>query len=159
MENQQNINLHNNADLIYEYTKERIKDINDGINRKINALAGTLAFCGATLKFTNDIPVNGYYFSARVLICFFLLIAMGSCVAGLQRMKTDNIFGPKDLLKPEIYRATGEECKITIIQNLIDFIPSLQKVSKRRGDCLMVAFRSLTAAIVVICITIAASQT
>ena len=156
MESQEDVSLHSNIDLIYEYTKERVKVINDGIDRKINGLAGTLAFCGATLKFTSDMPSHGFYFSARLLICLLLLIAMGSCIAGLRPMEAGNVPSPKNLLEPKIYRATNEACKITIIDWWVKFIPSIQKVSKDRGDCLTLAFRFLAAAIIIICITIAA---
>lgn len=152
MENQE----HSNIDLIYEYTKERVKDINDGINRKINALAGTLAFDGAVLKFTSDMPSESYYFSARILICLLLLISMVSCIAGLRPIKTNTILSPKNLLEPQMYRASSEEFKITIVSSWEKFIPSAQKVSDERGKCLDLAFVYSALALIAICISIGA---
>ena len=156
MSEQETSVLHSNVELIYEYTKETIKNINSGIDRKINRLGATLALCGATLKFANDMPTNGLYFFTRLLVCACLLIAIGSCIAGLIPMKSGDEPEPKALLEPSIYRSTEEQYRITIINEWIQLIPSLDAISERRGACLRLAFGFLASAIIIICISIAA---
>lgn len=148
--------LHDNAELIYEYTKEAIKNINDGINRKINRLGATLGLCAGMLKFAGDMPTDRLYFFVRLLICGCLLISIASCIAGLLPMQSGDELKPKALLKPHIYRATEEQYRITIINEWIQLIPSLDEISERRGACLRLAFVFLTSAIIILCISIAA---
>lgn len=126
-----NENTINNSELIYEYTKDRLKDINRSIDVITGKLTAVLGFSSVLLKFAADIPVEGIQFTFKFLVSSCLILAVCFCGSGLlPKASGDSDYLPSVLLD-KYYGESEEEMRERIIRQ---WIVSIQNLKDLRDD-------------------------
>jgi hypothetical protein len=121
----------NNAEFIYEYAEKTAENINKSIDIVTDKLTKILAFSGILLKFGVDMPSNGYLFSLKFVAIVCIVLAIGSCAAGLRTQTREKLLKP-DCLLNEYYGLGKEEMHVMLTNTLIETIPDLEKLRDYR---------------------------
>lgn len=138
--------VHNNAEFIHNYTAETVQRINHSIDIGTDKLAKILAFSGVLLKFSADMPSDGYLFAVRFLAIGCITASIGLCGAGLwPKESSKSLPSPKWLLE-EQYGLSKDKMYVMLTRSLIDITPSLQQVRDYRLGVLNAAIGLLVAA-------------
>ena len=138
--------LHNNAEFIYEYTEKTVQQINRSIDIGTDKLAKILAFSGILLKFSADMPSEGYLFATRFLTIGCITASIGLCSAGLwPKESSKNLPSPEWLLE-EQYGLSEDKMHVMLTRCLINITPSLKQTRDYRLGVLNAAIGFLVAA-------------
>ncbi|MEO1395883.1 MAG: hypothetical protein AAFV90_23550 [Cyanobacteria bacterium J06634_5] len=125
MEHTRETTSENNVELLYTYTESILKNVNANLDQATAKLTAIIAFSGVLLKFTMDLPGEGYFFSSKFLICVLTAITTGFCGAGLLSKSSGDVLKPEELIKPEWYSASPEKFRLYIIRQWIEAIAQL----------------------------------
>lgn len=123
--------ISNNAEFIYEYTEKTAENINKSIDIVTDKLTKILAFSGVLLKFGVDMPSKGYLFSLKFVVIACIVVAIGSCAAGLKTQTREKLLKPGCLLN-EYYGLDKEKMHVMLTNSLIETIPELEKLRDDR---------------------------
>ncbi|MGC1309375.1 MAG: hypothetical protein WA885_19310 [Phormidesmis sp.] len=121
----------NNAEFIYEYAEKTAENINKSIDIVTDKLTRILAFSGVLLKFGVDMPSDGYLFSLKFVVIACIVIAIGSCAAGLRTQNREKLLKPDRLLNDH-YGLDKERMHVMLTNALVEAIPELEKLRDYR---------------------------
>lgn len=127
-----NENTPNNSELIYEYTKDRLKDVNRSIDVITGKLTAVLGFSSVLLKFASDIPNEGIQFTFKLLIASCLVLSVGFCGSGLlPKDSGEGDYLPGTLLDKH-YGESDETMRVMITRQWIISIQNLKNLRDYR---------------------------
>lgn len=141
-----------NTKLIYEYTENSLKLLNDSITTLNTKFSAVIAFSGLLIKFSTGLPdsslsislSNGIELSCylclilKVLVCISLIIAIGISLLGYCPIEGGEIVKPEYLL--DMWRNRPEEkYRIAFIKNWGKSMAELDYIRKKRAKLLQYA--------------------
>ena len=128
---------HSNIKLIYSYTEYKLKLANDSLNALNTKLGSLIAFSGAAIGFSINLPNKAFLPSSadeyvcylclilKILVCLFLVFAISIGVTGFYP-KAGGGMTPPQLLMQENYYDTDEDCRLIIVRTWIEALTELE---------------------------------
>jgi len=136
---------HSNIKLIYSYTEYRLKLANDSLNALNTKLGSIIAFSGAAISFSINLPNNAFLpgnahayicylcLILKILVCLFLVFAIGTGVTGFYP-KAGGAMTPPQLLMQENYYDTDEECRLIITKTWLEALTELEAMRDTKAE-------------------------
>ncbi|BDA75999.1 hypothetical protein CAL7716_101650 (plasmid) [Calothrix sp. PCC 7716] len=146
---------HTNINLIHSYTDYRVKLANDSINALNTKLASIIAFSGASISFSINLPNKPFILSEatqqylcytclilKILVCICLVIAI--CISTLGFLpKSGGGMTPPNLLMSENYYDSDENIRLIITKTEIEALEELESIRDDKAKLVTKAILAL----------------
>lgn len=130
---------HTNIQFIYNYTENRMKLVNDSINALNTKLGSIIAFSGAAIGFSINLPNKAFIttdltessylcylcLNLKIFLCVFLVIAIFTSTYGFVP-KAGGAMTPPSLLMEENYYDSDEDIRLIITKTWIEALAELE---------------------------------
>lgn len=155
---------HSNIKLIYSYTEYRLKLVNDSLNALNTKLGSIIAFSGAAIGFSINLPNKGFgiiteQFTCysclilKILVCLCLVIAICISMAGFYPKAGAGMTPPR-LLMDNNYYGSEEECRLVITKTWLETLDELEHMRDIKAEYLKKAIFALGGAAILAAIDI-----
>lgn len=149
---------HTNIELIYDYTKDWLKLVNDSINNLNTKLGSLLAFSGIAVGFSINLPNEAFlvndstkqYFCyscliLKILVCLCLIVAIFASTS-VFLPKAGGGMTPPDLLMKENYYDSDEDIRLIITKTSIEALAELESLRDNKAKFVSSAILALGSA-------------
>lgn len=128
---------HNNAELAYNYTKEKLEDINKGLDRINDRLTNTLAASAIILGLSTKLDDSSLFLAiTKVIACFLLVGVLSLCLYAVRPKATGKDVDPQDLLETNWFYEQEWYCKLYIARAWKKSINLLEDVYNEKSKLL-----------------------
>lgn len=147
---------HSNIKLIYVYTEYRLKLANDSLNVLNTKLGSIIAFSGAAIGFSINLP-NGVFdilaeqlicYSClifKILVCLSLVISICISMTGFYP-RAGGGMTPPHILMDDYYYAPEEDCLLVITKTWIESLKELEAMRDTKAESVKRAIFALGSA-------------
>jgi hypothetical protein len=133
-----------NINLIYSYTEYRIKLVNDSINALNTKLGSIIAFSGAAIGFSINLPNKQFSITAepficyscltlKILVCLCLVVAVCISMSGFYP-RAGGRMALTQFLMDEYYYDSEEHCRLVITRTWLDTLDELESMTDTKAE-------------------------
>jgi hypothetical protein len=155
---------HSNLRLIYSYTEYRLKLANDSLNALNTKLGSIIAFSGAAIGFSINLPNKGFSVVTaqltcysclilKILVCLCLVVAICISMAGFYPKAGAGMTPPR-ILMDEYYDDSEENCRLVITKTWLETLDELELMRDTKAEYLKKAIFALGGAAILAAIDI-----
>jgi len=155
---------HSNIKLIYGYTEYRLKLANDSLNALNTKLGSIIAFSGAAIGFSINLPNKGFgvvdgqlicysCLVLKILVCLCLVISICISMMGFYP-KAGGGMTPPRLLMSENYYNSEEDCRLVITKTWLDTLDEFESMRDTKAEYVKKAIFALGGAAILAAINI-----
>jgi hypothetical protein len=127
-----------NIKLIYNYTEYRLKLANDSLNSLNAKLGSIIAFSGAAIGFSINLPNQGFGSTTeqlicysclilKILVCLSLIVAVCISMTGFYPQAGGGMT-PPHILMDEYYYDSEENCRLVIAKTWLETLDELESM-------------------------------
>ena len=150
---------HTNIKLIYNYTEYQLKLANDSINSLNTKLGSIIAFSGASIGLSINLPNKAFLENAteqyvcysclilKILVCILLIVAVSTSVIGFIPQAGGGMT-PSNLLMDENYYDSDEDCRLIITKTWIEALAELKSLRDNKANLVKIAILAIGGAAV-----------
>ena len=143
-----------NIQLIYNYTEYRLKLANDSINALNTKLGSIIAFSGASIGLSINLPNRAFIISLsdhyicyscfilKIFVCIFLIVAIVVSLSGFTP-KEGGGMTPPSLLMNENYYDSDENCRLIITKTWIEALEEVESLRDNKANQVKIAILAL----------------
>lgn len=135
---------HSNIKLIYSYTEYRLKLASDSLNALNTKLGSVIAFSGAAIGFSINLPTKQFGVIAeqvvcyscltlKILVCLCLVIAICMSMAGFYPQAGGGMALPRFLMD-EYYGESEEDCRLVITKTWLDTLDDFELMRDKKAE-------------------------
>lgn len=133
-----------NIKLIYTYTEYRLKLANDSLNALNTKLGSIIAFSGAAIGFSINLPNRQFSIVTEQLTCYSCLIlkifvclclAMAICISMIGFYpQAGGGMTPPNILMDEYYYDSEENCQLVITKTWLESLKELELMRDTKAE-------------------------